>query len=212
MLRLRREFGVAAGALALTALGCRFEASFKTGANAQPGTAEATPASTDPAAATGATGSTTTTPASSAPAAASTVTVSGNRLKLPGAIHFQPNTPMLLANSGSETVLAQLKAYLEQTPRVTLVRVEGHVDNSRAEEASTQLSGFRASAVKQWLVQQGVNPARVVAVGFGSGRPVASNATPDGRLQNERIDVRIAELDGKLYLSQDKLGGGTEFP
>jgi outer membrane protein OmpA-like peptidoglycan-associated protein len=139
------------------------------------------------------------------------VKVSGSKLQPPGDIVFQPDSAAF-AGTGNDAVLAELKTYLEQSPRVTRLRIEGHTNNTRASEQSLQLSGQRALAVKNWLRQNGINEGRLVAVGFGDAQPIASNADPAGQAQNERIAFRIAELDGKPYLGADPLAGGTEFP
>jgi OmpA-OmpF porin, OOP family len=146
------------------------------------------------------------------PAKTSKITVKGNKLQLPGKISFQPGTATFAADSGNEALIAEIRAYLAESPRVTRLRIEGHTDNQAEEAPSLELSGQRASMVKQWLVSAGVNQGRLLAVGFGQSKPVANNATEEGRAENNRIDFRIAEVDGKPYLNPDPLAGGTEFP
>jgi outer membrane protein OmpA-like peptidoglycan-associated protein len=175
----------------------------KTAANPPP--AEAAPATEAPPAEA---------PPAETPAAAekANVKVKGAKLELPGGIFFQPNDATFQPGAGSEAVLTELKKYLDQNPRVTRLRIEGHTNNSRTPEQSLALSGQRAAAVKQWLLTNGINPGRLLAVGFGQTQPVANNSDPAGAAQNERIQFRIAELDGKPYLGADPLAGGTEFP
>jgi OmpA-OmpF porin, OOP family len=140
------------------------------------------------------------------------VKVKGAKLELPGTVAFEPDSAQFAANTGTEAVLAELRTYLEQSPRVTRLRIEGHTSNVRSAEQSLQLSGERARAVKSWLHQNGIHDGRLLAVAFGDTQPVASNADAAGQAQNERIAFRIAELDGKPYLGADPLAGGTEFP
>jgi OmpA-OmpF porin, OOP family len=140
------------------------------------------------------------------------VKVNGAKLQVPGEIVFQPDAATLAEGAGNDAVLTEVKAYLEQSPRVTRLRIEGHTNNVRAADQSLQLSGQRALTVKNWLRHNGINEGRLLAVGFGDAQPVASNADPAGQAQNERIAFRIAELDGKPYLGADPLAGGTEFP
>ena len=140
----------------------------------------------------------------------SNVKVNGAKLEVPGTIAFQSDSAAF--GSGSEASLAEVKSYLEQSPRVTRLRIEGHTNNVRPSEQSLQLSGQRALAVKHWLRDNGINEGRLLAVGFGDSQPIASNADAAGQAQNERIAFRIAELDGKPYLGTDPLAGGTEFP
>ncbi len=151
-------------------------------------------------------------PAAPASAEKAKVKVNGAKLEVPGDIVFQPDSAVFAAGAGDEVVLGEVRAYLEQSPRVTRLRIEGHTHNVRPADQSLQLSGQRALAVKNWLRDNGIHEGRLLAVGFGDTQPVASNAEPAGQQQNERIAFRIAELDGKPYLGPDPLAGGTEFP
>jgi OOP family OmpA-OmpF porin len=72
------------------------------------------------------------------------------------------------------------------------VIVEGHTDSTGSETLNQQLSQKRAEAVKQYLIYNGTLPGgKIAAVGYGSSRPLASNATAQGRAINRRIDVII---------------------
>jgi outer membrane protein OmpA-like peptidoglycan-associated protein len=146
------------------------------------------------------------------PAGKPNVKVNGAKLALPRPIVFQPDSATLAADPGNEAALAELEAYLKQSPRVTRLRIEGHTNNVRPAEQSLELSGQRARTIKHWLLDRGIPEGRLLSVGFGDTQPVASNADAAGQAENERIAFRIAELDGKPYLSSDLLAGGTEFP
>jgi len=74
-------------------------------------------------------------------------------------------------------------------PEIQLLQIQGHTDNSGVEALNDPLSQARADAVRNYLISRGVNPNRIVARGYGSSRPVASNATEQGRYQNRRIDI-----------------------
>jgi OOP family OmpA-OmpF porin len=100
---------------------------------------------------------------------------------------------------------------LEETPRVTKLRIEGHTDNVGSAPANEALSGERALAIKKFLVDKGINKTRLIAVGFGQNKPVADNSTEEGRAKNRRTEFRIAELSGKPYLGKDPTGGGKVF-
>ena len=73
----------------------------------------------------------------------------------------------------------------------TVVHVIGHTDSVGSEESNQRLSERRALAVGNYLAAQGVAPGRIIARGFGETRPIASNATPQGRAQNRRVEIRI---------------------
>jgi outer membrane protein OmpA-like peptidoglycan-associated protein len=72
------------------------------------------------------------------------------------------------------------------------VIVEGHTDSTGSTEVNQQLSQDRATAVKEYLVSNDTLPgSNVLAVGYGSTRPLMSNETAEGRAVNRRIDVII---------------------
>lgn len=73
----------------------------------------------------------------------------------------------------------------------TAVVVQGHTDSTGSESYNQQLSERRAGAVKNYLAGRGVDPNRISALGYGEGHPVASNATPDGRRLNRRVDILL---------------------
>jgi outer membrane protein OmpA-like peptidoglycan-associated protein/ABC-type nitrate/sulfonate/bicarbonate transport system substrate-binding protein len=69
------------------------------------------------------------------------------------------------------------------------VRVEGNTDSIGERGANQTLSEKRAGAIVEYLISRGVPRTRVVARGNGSGKPVAPNATAEGRALNRRTDV-----------------------
>jgi OmpA-OmpF porin, OOP family len=78
-------------------------------------------------------------------------------------------------------------------PRVI---VEGHTDSTGSDEVNTLLSQQRAEAVRAYMIaNQILSPDGIAAVGYGSERPLASNATPAGRSINRRIDIVIIPQD-----------------
>ncbi|NQT26553.1 OmpA family protein, partial [candidate division KSB1 bacterium] len=72
------------------------------------------------------------------------------------------------------------------------VTVEGHTDSYGTDDANQKLSTERSSAVQKYLVAaSGIGESRIMAVGYGESKPVASNETKDGRRKNRRIDIVI---------------------
>lgn len=193
--------------LLVASSGCSFHASVsastkksKTAANAEEIPSEA-PEASEPAASSQ--------PAKE-PSSKAKVTVKGSQLVVSSSPRYAGDSADVPPKS--EAALSELLKYLQQNQRVTRLRIEGHTHNTRAEPASLQLSGQRASSLKAWLVQKGVPADRIVAVGFGQQAPLESNATPAGQAANERIAFHIASVDGKPYLGVEPLAGGTEFP
>lgn len=110
------------------------------------------------------------------------------RLQAPEAITFATGSAQLQPRF--LTVLDQLAQSVQQYPN-TLIRIEGHADATGSAAFNQTLSENRAQAVASYLMQRGVDPRRIVAVGFGSSRPIASNATPEGRAQNRRVEILL---------------------
>lgn len=78
----------------------------------------------------------------------------------------------------------------------TRVSVAGHTDNTGGAGYNQTLSERRASSVAAILRDSGVPAWRVTAIGRGLTQPVASNATPDGRQQNRRVEIVITPVQG----------------
>ncbi|HLP68809.1 OmpA family protein [Ciceribacter ferrooxidans] len=76
----------------------------------------------------------------------------------------------------------------------TLIDVNGHTDSTGSLAHNQALSERRAMSVASYLNSQGIDPRRVSSLGFGPSQPVASNATPEGRAQNRRVEIQIAPI------------------
>lgn len=72
-----------------------------------------------------------------------------------------------------------------------VIEIAGHTDNDQDDEANLQLSIARALAVEKYLEASGLKDSRVVSVGYGEARPVASNDTPEGKQMNRRVEFKI---------------------
>ncbi|HEV2146439.1 MAG TPA: OmpA family protein, partial [Longimicrobiaceae bacterium] len=86
--------------------------------------------------------------------------------------------------------VGRIAAVLQQFPEHR-ISVEGHTDAVGSEVANQRLSEQRAASVRAALIAEGVDPARVDAVGYGESRPVVGNATPAERAQNRRVEIVI---------------------
>lgn len=69
------------------------------------------------------------------------------------------------------------------------VRIEGHTDNIGSMKYNIDLSQKRAQAVKNYLVEKGINESRVSVMGFGYQKPIAPNDTEEGRSLNRRAEI-----------------------
>ncbi len=89
----------------------------------------------------------------------------------------------------SHPILDRVAEWLIANPTVR-VEVAGHTDNTGYRPFNLSLSLSRAVSVQRYLVGKGVSEDRLVARGYGPDEPVASNETPEGRAQNQRIELR----------------------
>ncbi len=73
------------------------------------------------------------------------------------------------------------------------IEIAAHTDSLGSDDYNLKLSQKRAQSVVNYLIEHNVPKSRLVARGYGRSRPVADNATEDGRAQNRRVEFRIAE-------------------
>lgn len=109
-------------------------------------------------------------------------------LVMPGAITFATGKADI--QPGFYQTLAQLSTNFRNYPD-NMVVVTGHTDSTGSNDTNVDLSNRRADAVAQYLMANGVQRSRVNSIGMGSSKPVASNATADGRAQNRRVEINI---------------------
>lgn len=104
-------------------------------------------------------------------------------------LQFITATDRLIPSSQKE--VERLIGVLQQH-NIRRILVEGHTDNRGANAYNQKLSQKRAAKVKSILVRRlGLQNDQVEAIGFGEERPVATNETAKGRLQNRRVDLKV---------------------
>jgi outer membrane protein OmpA-like peptidoglycan-associated protein len=102
-------------------------------------------------------------------------------------------------DSGQATIKPELRQVLDSFAQGltrqtnTMLRIVGHTDSSGSDRINDPLSLARADAVRSYLVDRGVSPARIETVGRGSREPVASNDSTQGRAQNRRVEMFLRE-------------------
>lgn len=104
---------------------------------------------------------------------------------------------------GSIQALSAVAKVLAQTDNP--IQVEGHTDDipikSPIYPSNWELSSARAASVVRLLAEEGVQPGRMVAIGYADNKPLDTNATPEGRARNRRVNVLIL----------NKVGAGQEL-
>lgn len=97
---------------------------------------------------------------------------------------------------GAMQNLYKLVTFLKENPDRNLI-IEGYTDSTGSDSYNFDLSQRRAQAVESFLVQNGVDPVRITARGYGEAYPVASNDTQAGRQENRRVEIVILR-EGEL--------------
>lgn len=113
------------------------------------------------------------------------------RVGLPSEVLFDFDSASLKPQFMS--TMDEMARILNQDPRST-VTVIGHTDSTGSESYNMDLSRRRAQSVSSYLAQRGVDPNRLYAEGRGESQPRASNATPEGRAQNRRVELIIRPI------------------
>jgi outer membrane protein OmpA-like peptidoglycan-associated protein len=97
-----------------------------------------------------------------------------------------------------DTSRATLDRLVDALARHPQVRVEIQVHEAyKPNHYGRCLTCRRATAIADYLVEHGIEPARVMSQGYGGERPLASNDTSEGRRQNRRVEVLLLGVDGR---------------
>lgn len=111
----------------------------------------------------------------------------GNKIALRN-IFFDTGKSTLRPESNAE--LDRLVKLMKDVPGLK-IEISGHTDNTGSASLNETLSQSRAEAVVSYLTSKGVSGSRMTAKGYGSSKPIATNATDDGRQQNRRTEFEI---------------------
>ncbi|MEJ2632063.1 MAG: flagellar motor protein MotD [Acidihalobacter sp.] len=114
-------------------------------------------------------------------------------------VDIKINTDLLFSSGsivpapGAKPVIQDVSQALRSLP--VQIQVEGFTDNvpihSPIFPSNWELSAARAASVVHQMTENGIQPQRLAAVGYGQYHPVASNATPQGRAQNRRVELVV---------------------
>jgi chemotaxis protein MotB len=115
-------------------------------------------------------------------------------LRLPENVFFDSGDARV--KEGAVTMLRAVAPELAR--RAVEVRIEGHTDNRPIStgrfHSNWDLSTARAISVMTLFLDEGLSPKRVAVAGYGEFRPVADNATDEGRRQNRRVDLVVSAI------------------
>ncbi len=103
----------------------------------------------------------------------------------------------ILFDTGKHDIKPESFPVLEEVVKVMgqfaslRLEIQGHTDNVGHADDNHKLSHERANAVRDWLIAKGIDHKRLVAEGYGDKKPIADNATEEGRAKNRRIEFVI---------------------
>src|SRR3989304_2290947 len=102
-------------------------------------------------------------------------------------VTFETNKAAITPES-SQILRSALKT-LTTHPEIQ-VEVSGHTDNVGSKKSNLRLSQRRAEAVREWLIERGIDPVRIVAKGYGPDIPIVPNDSPENKRKNRRIEFK----------------------
>lgn len=122
----------------------------------------------------------------------SRVVVTKQSIEILEMVFFETNKAVI--KPVSYGLLDDVARVLNQYPDIKLVEVSGHTDDVGKDDANMKLSQARSEAVMKYLIEKGqVDPARLVARGYGETKPIDTNTTAEGRAKNRRVAFTILE-------------------
>ena len=121
----------------------------------------------------------------------SLVRVQEGAIRINTPVFFATNRDVILPRS--RRVLQAVADAITASPYIRRVSIEGHTDDRASDDFNMDLSNRRANNVMAWLVQNGIEPERLEAHGFGETRPVVEGTTQQARAANRRVEFRIVD-------------------
>lgn len=106
-------------------------------------------------------------------------------------IYFESGSSDL--KESSFPALNELADNLSVIENVSEIKISGHTDNIGKEEDNLKLSEARAKAVSNYLVKRGIDKNKIIFVGYGSSKPIATNDTDEGKEKNRRVELLIKQ-------------------
>ena len=112
-----------------------------------------------------------------------------------GDVLFSTGQAQLKPGSGRN--IDKLASVLQSYPQ-RKVLIEGFTDSTGSEATNMALSQRRSAAVREALIDKGVNPSRISTRGYGESYPVADNTSASGRQLNRRVEIILSDDTGAI--------------
>lgn len=116
------------------------------------------------------------------------IVVTQDKIELKQTVYF--DTKKATIKRVSFPLLDEVAQALTDNPTIE-VRIEGHTDSQGSDKFNLKLSNNRAASVRKYLIDRGVDSARMTSQGFGETVPIADNRTKAGRAENRRVEFFI---------------------
>ena len=129
------------------------------------------------------------------------VVLTPSSIEIKDKIQFELGKATLLPISFS--LLDEIVAMLQDNPQIEVIQIEGHTDSTGGAKRNRELSQERAESVLAYIADKGVEKKRMRAKGFGPDKPIADNATPEGREANRRVEFNIVKQGPKKTIIQE---------
>jgi outer membrane protein OmpA-like peptidoglycan-associated protein len=117
------------------------------------------------------------------------VVVTPTELKLKKEIHFLHGSAEILPDSMA--LLQEAADVIRAHPELGTIEVQGHTDDTGTPDVNLRLSASRADAVREAIVQNGVDPSRLTSHGYGQDKPLVPNTSEKNRAKNRRVQLLI---------------------
>jgi OOP family OmpA-OmpF porin len=121
------------------------------------------------------------------------VEVTKDKIQINEKIQF--DTAKSTIKAESHDLLNEIAQVIKDNKQIRRISIEGHTDSDGSDKYNQKLSNDRAASVKAYLVEKGVNEGMLDSKGHGESKPIADNATDEGKEKNRRVEFLITAQD-----------------
>ncbi len=107
---------------------------------------------------------------------------------------IQFDADSIVIREDAKSSIDELYEFLYDNPTI-IIEVSGHTNGLPADDYCDRISTERAQSVKAYLVAKGIEDRRVISIGYGKRKPIATNQTPEGRKRNQRVEIRLIKIE-----------------
>ncbi|HOW51262.1 MAG TPA: OmpA family protein [bacterium] len=119
------------------------------------------------------------------------IVVTAQKIELKQTVFF--TTGKAVIEKKSYDMLKEVADAIKSVPSIKKVVIEGHTDNVGGRALNVKLSQSRADSVREFLIDEGVDGAKLEAIGYGPDKPISPNKTEKGRAMNRRVEFKIIQ-------------------